>query len=82
MKSTLRIFVKDNCPGCVEARQIAIRVEQEYPQLKVEMINISDPRATVPEAIFATPTYMLGNRIVSLGNPGPAEIARWAANAT
>jgi hypothetical protein len=42
---------------------------------------MADPQAIVPEAVFATPTYMLNNRIVSLGNPSPAEVARWAAEA-
>ena len=50
-----------------------------FPRLKVEIINLTDPQATVPEEVFATPTYMLGDRVVSLGNPGLAEIIRWAA---
>lgn len=81
MKPILKIFIRDNCPGCVEAHQVAVRVEQNFPQLKVEIINMADPHVIVPEAVFATPTYMLNNRIVSLGNPSPAEVARWAADA-
>lgn len=81
MKSILKIFVRDDCSGCVEAHRIAARVMQDFPHLIVEIINIGDPQAIVPEAVFATPTYMLNNRIVSLGNPSPAEVARWATNA-
>ena len=81
MASTLRIFVTDDCPGCAEARHIALQVRQEFPHLKVEIVDLTDPRTTVPEEVFATPTYMLDDRVVSLGNPGPAEITRWAASA-
>lgn len=77
MKSVLRIFVAQDCPGCVEARAIAERIEQDYPNFNVEIIDIADDQKTVPDRIFATPTYMLNNRIVSLGNPRPDEIARW-----
>jgi hypothetical protein len=79
MKAILKIFVRDDCPGCLEAQQVAVQVEQDFPHLTVEIVNMTDPQASVPEAVFATPTYMLNDRIVSLGNPSPAEVARWAA---
>jgi hypothetical protein len=82
MKSVLRIFVKEDCSGCDEAQQIATWVEQDFPHLSVELVDIGNPQAVVPESVFATPTYMLNSRIVSLGNPSPAEVARWAANAS
>ena len=78
MKPVLKIFVAEHCSGCVEARRIAAEVGQNYPHLGVEVIDIETPDVVVPEAVFATPTYMLDDRIVSLGNPGPAEVARWA----
>lgn len=81
MKPILKIFIRDDCPSCLEAQQVAVRVEQDFPQLKVEIIDLADPQVIVPEAVFATPTYMLNNRVVSLGNPSPAEVARWAADA-
>ncbi len=81
MHSILKIFVRDDCSGCVEAQRIAARLIQEFPQLKVELIDIGNPQAIVPESVFATPTYMLNNRIVSLGNPNPAEVVRWVTDA-
>jgi hypothetical protein len=81
MKSVLKIFVAEDCSSCIEARAIATRIKQDYPHLVVEVIDISDNDAVVPETIFATPTYMLNNRVVSLGNPKPDEIARWANGA-
>jgi thiol-disulfide isomerase/thioredoxin len=77
MNLVLKIFVAEDCPSCLEARVIAGRIAQDYPDHIVEVIDISDNRAVVPDTVFATPTYMLGNRIVSLGNPRPDEIVRW-----
>lgn len=82
MKPILKIFVRDDCFGCVAAQEIAVRVEQDHPQLKVELVNIADPKAIVPETVFATPTYMLDNRIVSLGNPSLVEVAEWVTRMT
>jgi hypothetical protein len=74
----LKIFVAEDCPGCVEARAIAARIEQGYPNLDVEIIDINNAPDAVPEKVFATPTYILDDRIVSLGNPGWEDIANWA----
>lgn len=81
MKPTLKIFVAKNCPGCDEARVIAGRVEKNYPNINVELIDITSSQAAVPEAVFATPTFMLNNKIVSLGNPSPEQVAHWAEEA-
>ena len=81
MKPVLKIFVTGHCPGCSEAQRIAAWVTQDYPHLGVEVIDLDAPEVSVPEAVFATPTYMLNNRIVSLGNPSPAEVVRWAREA-
>ena len=76
MKPILRVFVIEHCATCDEARSIAIHIEQEYPEVTVEVVDIGDTEVVVPETVFATPTFMLNNRIVSLGNPYPEEIAR------
>jgi len=81
MKPVLKIFITEHCPGCVEARRIAAEVVQNYPHLGVEVIDLEAPEVSVPEAVFATPTYMLNDRIVSLGNPSPAEVTQWATEA-
>ena len=77
MKPVLKVFVTEHCPGCLEARNIATRVEQDYPSLRVEVIDINDARVPIPDAVFATPTFMLNNRVVSLGNPDAKDIVRW-----
>ena len=82
MTSTLKIFVAMDCVGCAEARTIATHIEQEYPNLDVEIIDINRDPVGVPEQVFATPTYVLDDRIVSLGNPSLDDIANWANGTT
>ncbi len=77
MKSVLRIFVAGHCPNCTEARDIASALGRIYPELGVEVIDIDRPGVVVPELVFATPTYVLNDRIVSLGTPSMAELASW-----
>ena len=81
MIPVLRIFVTEHCPGCIEAQQIAIWAAENYTHLKVELIDMNAPEAVVPEVVFAAPTYMLNDRIVSLGNPSRAEVVEWVKKA-
>ncbi len=81
MSTKLKIFIAEDCPNCVEARNIAARIEQNYPEFPIEVIDIGDKQATVPEAVFATPTFMLDERIVSLGNPAFEEVVEWVKDA-
>lgn len=81
MELTLRIFVTQDCPTCAESHIIAHRIRQNYPDLSVEVIDVMSQQDVVPEAIFATPTFMLNNRVVSLGNPKLNEVARWVKEA-
>ncbi len=77
MDTTLKIYVRIGCTGCAEAELTANHIEETYPHISVEVVDIDDPHTTVPDAVFATPTYMLNNRVVSLGNPDISDIEMW-----
>jgi hypothetical protein len=77
MKPVLKVYVAEHCPGCGEARDIAQIIKQDYPNVTVVVIDINQPDEPVPEAVFATPTYLLNGQVVSLGNPAPADVAGW-----
>ena len=77
MKPTLKVYVAEHCPGCAEAYAIAANIEQTHPQLRVQIIDVDLSNEPLPDTIFATPTYTLNGRVVSLGNPGPEDVARW-----
>ena len=77
----VKIFIAEDCPNCGEAREVASHIEQNYPWLAVVIIDIAQERALVPDSVFATPTFMINNKIVSLGNPNLDDVAQWAENA-
>jgi hypothetical protein len=72
----LRVFVAKHCWGCKEAREIASQMQQGYPELTVEVIDLDGVRVEKPEEVFATPTYLLNGRVVSLGNPRPERLRK------
>ncbi len=76
MTPVLRVFVAAHCANCEEASTIAAQIAEDYSEINVEIIDISHPQAVVPEPVFAIPTFMLNDRIISLGTPYLKEIAR------
>lgn len=74
MKPVLKVFIAEHCTNCEEACAIATQVARDYSEIVVKIIDIGDMQAVVPETVFAIPTFMLNNRIISLGNPYLREI--------
>ena len=77
METTLKIYVRAQCSGCNEALHIATDIATNYPDVAIEIIDIAEPDAIVPGNVFATPTYTLNSKIVSLGNPKLEDLALW-----
>jgi len=77
VETTLKIYVRENCSGCNEALHIATNIATTYPNIAIEIIDIAKPNAVVPDNVFATPTYTLNSKIVSLGNPKLEDVAVW-----
>ncbi len=77
MPTVLDIYVDESCPGCAEARRTAAEIAQAYPAITVRVFDLGNPEVSAPEAVFATPTFMLDNQLMQLGNPGPEDIIRW-----
>ena len=50
----------------------AKRLEEQYPELEVELFNVDDRKPR--DEVFAVPTYMLDDEIVFLGNPSDEQI--------
>jgi mono/diheme cytochrome c family protein len=70
----LQVVVSSHCFSCHQSGEIAQTLAREFPNLYVQIINLDEPQAVKPEAVFAVPTFLLNERIVSLGNPYPHEI--------
>ena len=67
----LRIYISEHCWGCQEAREMAVHLRQTFPELAVDLIDLDKRDVQKPDEVFATPTYVLNGRVVSLGNPRP-----------
>ena len=66
----LQIYVKDLCASCARSRSLAAEIAREYNQITVEIIEIESlPAEQWPEAVFATPTWLLNGRRFYLGTP-------------
>lgn len=83
----LHVYVAADCRICDRTRQIVAEVRALRPDYPIELIDLDLAGTSKPAAVFGTPTYCLGERIISLGNPAlqdlvtlmDAEIARGLA---
>jgi hypothetical protein len=71
-RQVLTVYISDHCPSCIDAKDIARRVREQYPAVEVETFNVD--RGRPRSEVFAVPTYMLDDRIVFLGNPTDEQI--------
>lgn len=67
--SALRIFVAPGCAGCDTAVEMASAVGQIRPHREVVVIDLAENPVSLPPGVIGTPTYLLDDEVVSLGNP-------------
>ncbi len=72
----MEIYISDHCATCDYAYKVAAIIRRDFPHVDVYIISINAEDVTVPESVFATPTYLLDGRRWSLGNPSLEEIRR------
>lgn len=72
---TLAIYISNHCPTCAYAYSVAEAIQRDFPAVKVRLIKLHETAEAIPEAVFATPTYLLDGRLWSLGNPSPEKIS-------
>ena len=73
-RHTVAIYVSDHCVNCEYAREIAELIQIEYPHVNLRVVDLAAPGEVIPEIVFATPTYLLDDRVWSLGNPSPEQV--------
>ena len=72
---TLQVYVVSSCSICAEARRIARQMADRFPDVDVQIVDLGQNNADKPGTVFATPTYVVDGRVVSLGNPRPEQMA-------
>lgn len=70
----LRVYVSANCFVCARTHQLVAEVRAQRPTYPVELLDLDQPDAVKPDIVFGTPTFVLGERIISLGNPALATL--------
>ncbi|MBI1378994.1 MAG: hypothetical protein GC157_16165 [Frankiales bacterium] len=65
----LTVLVSGDCPGCGTARSVAADVARALPAVEVEVVDVDLHGVPSGLAFVGTPTYVLDDRVVSLGNP-------------
>lgn len=71
----LEIVVSPHCRTCRLARWTALDVQERFPNLTVDLIEL-DGRHPTPSQVVATPTYLLDGAVIALGNPDRQVIER------
>ena len=66
--ASLTIYVMPDCRGCERARRNARDVAARRPDVRVDVIDLSDG-GRAPEGVVGVPAYVLDGRVVSHGNP-------------
>ena len=68
------IYVAQHCSNCTYAYEVAAEIRRQFPHVQVRIIDLENTTESIPEAVFATPTYLLNGWVWSLGNPSPAKV--------
>jgi hypothetical protein len=72
--AVLQVFVESDCGACRRALHLADQVRARFPELLVQVVNLSESEVKPPEAVFAVPTFLIDGEVLSLGNPRPADL--------
>lgn len=72
----VEIYVTQHCPVCAYAHEVAATIRADFPKVDLRVIDLMQTSEAIPEAVFATPTYLLNGRLWSLGNPAPEDVRR------
>lgn len=73
-KVRVDIYVAKHCFVCDYAWEIAELIERDFSDVELQVIDVNSNEHEIPEAVFATPTYLLNGRVWSLGNPYPEQV--------
>jgi hypothetical protein len=65
----LRVYISGSCLVCERTNRIIAEVRALRPHYPIEVVDLDTVGVVKPPYVFGTPTYCLGERVISLGNP-------------
>ncbi len=73
---SLEIYLENGCLTCHRSFSLAREVQRLFPQVSVEVYDVSLAEGRHRHLVRATPTYILDGVTFSLGNPAMADLVR------
>ena len=71
----IQVYIARWCSSCAHSRHLVMEIIERYPQIDVELIDISTiAEENLPEMVFATPTWLWNGHLYCLGNPDPSKL--------
>ncbi|NYE45466.1 hypothetical protein HDA32_000586 [Spinactinospora alkalitolerans] len=70
----LRVYIAPGCASCGRALDLVARARRERPGHPIEVVDLADSAVLVPEAVIGTPVFLIGDEVLSLGNPSLEEL--------
>ena len=69
MAVSLKVFIEPRCEPCERAMGLVGEIRERFPELEVEVVDVSREGVGRPDYVFAVPTFVLNDEVLSLGNP-------------
>lgn len=73
----LRVYVSATCIACKYTHELIERLRTIRPDYPVEVIDLDQESSKRPAFVFGTPTYVLGETVIALGNPELSTLLAW-----
>ncbi len=72
----LEIYVEKGCLACRRSLSLARDIQQSFPEVSVQVIDVRFDGGRHRDLITATPTFILNGVTFSLGNPSRGDLER------
>jgi len=73
----LKVFISKGCRGCGRALELVAWARKLWPDLSIEVVDLSKNPDANTGRVFAVPAYVYEDRQVFLGNPSWGEFSTW-----
>lgn len=70
----LEVLISADCAACAEALEVVAQLRISHPRVPVRLTDVDESGWRAPPGFVGTPMYLLDGRILSLGNPSPAQL--------
>lgn len=73
----LDIYVGRRCPICQAAQSTVQQLQNDLPNVKINVIDLDVPNTPRPDIIIAIPSFVINGHLVAAGNPDWDQLKRF-----